>query len=94
MALVLGCATLAVAVPLLAVAGWFAYDAVTSTSEWAALGLLVTVAITTPVVPAVVLAGTALRTRHTRPRLAHRLAVTGVLMLLSVVLVAGFLGLA
>ena len=48
---VLAWAALALSAPLLTNAAWFAYDAVTSTSKWAAPSILMTVAIAVPVVP-------------------------------------------
>lgn len=89
---VLAWASLALSAPLLAVAAWFAYDAATSTSEWGLLGLLVTVAIAVPVVPAVILAVVALRI--TDPRRARVLAVIAALLIASVPLLGAWLGLA
>lgn len=84
--------TLALSAPLLAVAAWFAYDATTSSSEWAALGFLVTVAVAVPVVPAVVLAAVALRVDE--PRRARVLAILAALLVASVPLLGAWLGLA
>lgn len=89
---VIAWSTLALATPLLAVAAWFAYDAATSSSEWAALGFLVTVAVAVPVVPAVVLAVVALRADE--PRRARVLAVIAALLVASVPLLGAWLGLA
>lgn len=84
--------SLAMAAPLLAAAAWIAYDAATSTSEWGLLGLLVTVAIVVPVLPAVILAIVALRIAD--PRRARGLAVVAALLIASVPLVGAWLGLA
>jgi len=89
---VLAWATLALSAPLLAIAAWFAYDAVTSTSEWAGLGILVTVTIAVPVVPTVILAVVALRIAD--PRLARVLAVIAALLVASIPLLGAWLGLA
>ena len=89
---VLAWASLALSAPLLAVAAWFAYDAATSTSEWGLLGLLVTVAIAVPVVPAVILAIGALRLAD--PRRARGLAVIAALLIASIPLLWVWLGLA
>jgi hypothetical protein len=89
---VLAWATLALSAPLLAVAAWFAYDAATSTSEWAGLGILVTVVIAVPVIPAAVLAVVALRIAD--PRRARVLAVTAALLVAGIPLFGAWLGLA
>jgi hypothetical protein len=89
---VLAWATLALSAPLLAIAAWFAYDAATSSSEWAGLGILVTVTIAVPVVPAVILAIVALSI--TELRLARALAVTSVFLVVSIPLLGAWLGLA
>jgi hypothetical protein len=79
-------------VPLLAIAAWFAYDAATSSSEWAGLGILVTVAIAVPVVPAVILAIVALRVAE--PRRARALAAIAAVLIVSIPLLGAWLGLA
>jgi zinc transporter ZupT len=84
--------TLSLSTPLLTVAAWFTYDAATSSSEWAALGFLVTVAVAVPVVPAVVLAVVALRSGE--PGRARVLAVIAALLVASVPLLGAWLGLA
>lgn len=89
---VIAWSTLALSAPLLAVAAWFAFDAATSSSEWAALGFLVTVAVAVPVVPAVVCAVVALRVDE--PRRARVLAVIAALLVASVPLLGAWLGLA
>jgi hypothetical protein len=89
---VLAWATLALSAPLLAIAAWFAHDAATSTSEWAGLGILVTVTIAVPVVPAVILAVVALRIAD--PRLARVLALIAALLVASIPLLGAWLGLA
>ena len=89
---VIAWSTLALSAPLLGVAAWFAFDAATSSSEWAALGFLVTVAVAVPVVPAVVLAVVALRVDE--PRRAHVLAVVAAQLVASVPLLGAWLGLA
>jgi hypothetical protein len=89
---VLAWATLALSAPLLAVAVWFAYDAATSSSEWAGLGILVTVAIAVPVVPAVIVAIVALRVAG--PRLARALAAASMFLVVSIPLLGAWLGLA
>jgi hypothetical protein len=73
---------LALSAPPLTIAAWFAYDAVTSTSEWAVLGSLVTVAIAVPVVPAVILAVVA--SRIADPLLARVLAVIAAFLVASI----------
>ena len=89
---VIAWSTLVVSAPLLAVGAWFAYDAATSSSEWASLGYLVTVAVAVPVVPAVVLDVIALRVDELRR--ARVLAVIAALLVASVPLLGGWLGLA
>ena len=89
---VLAWATLTLSAPLMAIAAWFAYDAATSTSEWASLGILVTFANAVPVVPAVILAVVALRVAD--PRRARALAVTAALLVAGVPLLGAWLGLA
>ena len=84
-------ASLALSAPLLAIAAWFAYDATTSTSEWAGLGVLVTITIAVPVVPAVILAVVALRIADPRP--ARFLAVVAALLVACVPLLGAWLGL-
>jgi zinc transporter ZupT len=89
---VIAWSTLALSAPLLAVAAWFAYDAATSSSEWASLGFLVTVAVAVPVLPAVALAVLALRAGE--PRRARMFAVIAALLVASVPLLGAWLGLA
>jgi hypothetical protein len=88
---VIAWSTLALSAPLLAVAAWFAYDAARSSSEWAGLGFLVTVAVAVPVVPAVVFAVVALRVGE--PRRARVLAAIAALLVASVPLLGAWLGL-
>lgn len=84
--------TLALSVPLLATAAWFAYEAATATSTFGSLVILVTVAIAVPAIPAVVLAVIALRigNRHR----ARSLAIIAALLVVSVPLWGLWLGLA
>lgn len=66
-------------------------DAATSSSEWAGLGFLVTVAVAVPVVPAVAFAVVALRVGE--PRRAGVLVVIAALLVASVPLLGASLGL-
>jgi hypothetical protein len=89
---VLAWGALVLSVPLLATAAWFAYVAATDTSPFGGLVILVTVAITVPVVPAAALAIVALR--MTDRRRARFLAVIAALLVVSTPLWGIWLGLA
>lgn len=89
--LALAWVALLLAGPLLVAAALLARDAATSTHDWADLGYVLATVIAVPVVPGALLAGGAVvAPRRSRSRV---LAVTGLVLVLSVPLLGLWLGL-